>query len=310
MKQGAIFLSVTIIMLLQACTKDIDIDVPAGEEKIVVEGFIETGQPPIVILTRNKPYFGTNNFSGLSDLIVKNALVTVTANGTPYTLMEICTTNLPDSLLALVAAITGVDSATLATVDYCLYTTFNTAVWGVEGTRYDLKVEAEGKILTSSTVIPNGVALDSIWYKHEEPHTDRGFCWARLDDPDTLGNAYRWFAMRKGKDYGFLAPFGSAFEDKFINGQSFEFAAVRAHAPDDDLPENDGYYAYFRTGDTIIVKFATIDMPHYQFWRTYETQLVSNGNPFAAPALIKSNINGGLGVWGGYAVRYDTTIAQ
>ncbi|MFI5203645.1 MAG: DUF4249 domain-containing protein [Flavobacteriales bacterium] len=310
MKNWYLFSGFVVVLLFQSCTKEVDIEVPAGEEKIVVEGFIETGQPPIVILTRNKPYFGTNNFNGLSDLIVKNAIVTVTNNGTTYTLLEICTSTLPDSLLPLVTAITGIDSATLASIDYCLYTTFDINAWGVEGEQYDLKVVAEGKTLTASTEIPFAVALDSVWYKDQDPHTDRGFCWARLDDPDTIGNAYRWFAMRKGKDYGFLAPFGSAFEDKFINGQSFEFTAVRAHASDDELEENADYRGYFRTGDTIIVKFTTIDLPHYQFWRTYETQVISNGNPFAAPAAVKSNITGGLGIWGGYAVRYDTTVAQ
>lgn len=312
MKNWFVYFTVALAvsLLLQSCTKEVDIDVPAGEEKIVVEGFIETGQPPIVILTKSRPYFGSNNFNGLGDLMVQNATVTVTTNGTTYPLIQLCTNNIPDSLLPLVTAITGIDSATLASVNYCLYTSFDPNVWGVEGNQYYLHIVAEGKTLTSTTVIPNGIALDSIWFKVEDPHPDRGFCWGRLSDPDSLGNAYRWFAMRKGKDYGFLPPIGSAFEDKFINGQSFEFTAARARAADDDLSENADYRGYFRTGDTIIVKFTCIDRPHYLFWRSYETQVVSNGNPFAAPATITSNIVGGLGVWGGYAVRYDTTIAQ
>lgn len=309
MKENWIYLFVSLF-IFTACEKEVDVEVPAAEDKIVVEGFIETGMPPIVILTRNQPYFGQNNYSNLNDIIVRGATVTVTTGGTPFALTEICTSSLPDSLIALVTLITGIDSATLVQIDYCLYTSFDPGVWGIEGNSYDLLVQADGKVLNATTTIPIGIALDSVWYKNEPSYTDRGFCWARLSDPPGLGNAYRWFAMRKGKDNGFLAPFGSAFEDKFIDGQSFEFTAIRAHAPDDDLPGNEDYRAYFRVGDTIIVKFTTIDLPHYQFWRTYETQVVNNGNPFAAPTNIISNIDGGLGVWGGYAIRYDTTIAQ
>ncbi len=41
-----------------------------------------------------------------------------------------------------------------------------------------------------------------------------------------------------------------------------------------------------------------------------ETEVSNNGNPFAAPTAIKSNISGGaLGYWGGYGTVYDTIVA-
>lgn len=303
-----------IVVLLSAvfnsCVKDADIDIPGTEEKVVIEGSIETGQPPIIFITKNKPYFGTNNFSSFSDLLIHDAEVYVSNGTNTVQLIEICASSLPDSLLPLLSGITGLDSATLVTIDFCLYSTFDPTIFGEEGKSYSLTVKALGKTLTSTTTIPKTVPLTNIWYKHEGTYTDRGFCWAKLHDPDTIGNAYRWFATRKSVDFGFYAPIGSAFEDKFINGQDFEFAYNRARSPGDD-PGNDPYFGYFRPGDTIIVKFTTTGIPEMKFWRSYEAQVANNGNPFAAPTPINSNIEGegGLGIWCGYGVSYDTTIA-
>lgn len=305
------FILIALVSFLQSCVRDADIEIPGSTDKLVVEGTIEPGQPPIVFLTRNKPYFGTNNFSSFNDLLVHDATITVSNGSHTATLFELCANSLPDSLLPVLSAITGLDSATLSTIDFCLYTSFDPLIFGQTGKTYTLNVSAEGKSLYAKTSIPNPVALDSIWYKNDASFDDRGFCWAKLKDPDTLGNAYRWFAMRKGIDFSFYAPIGSAFEDKFINGQNFEFAYNRAKSPGDQ-PGTDPYFGYFRPGDTIIVKFTSIGQNEYQFWRTYETQVVNNGNPFAAPTPIRSNIEGegGLGIWCGYGVFYDTTVAQ
>ena len=61
---------------------------------------------------------------------------------------------------------------------------------------------------------------------------------------------------------------------------------------------------------TIVIKFCTIDLPHFNFWESFEIAAFNEGNPFSAPATINSNIQGGgIGVWGGYGVTYDTLIA-
>lgn len=44
---------------------------------------------------------------------------------------------------------------------------------------------------------------------------------------------------------------------------------------------------YFKIGDTIVVKYATITKESFDFWRSAETQASSNGNPFGSPAPLK-----------------------
>jgi hypothetical protein len=146
-----------------------------------------------------------------------------------------------------------------------------------------------------------------------------GFIWAHLTDPDTIGNCYRWFAQRinhypgtnEMKDPYFIAPIGSTTEDKFFNGKSFDFGYNRGNLPNSDKDDdNNDERFYFKRGDTVVVRFTTIDRANFEFWRNQETQVSNNGNPFSNPQPIKSNINGGLGVWGAYGVSYDTVIAK
>ncbi len=307
-KCGYIFVCL-FALLSMACERDIDLDIPGGEQKIVVEGWIEPGAPPIVILTRSQPYFGNSTFSSLEGLFVHNAAVTVSQGTYSSPLFEICSASVPDSLLPFISGFLGIDSATLASVNYCVYTTFDPQIFGQVGESYRLHITTSGQELYAQTHIPQPVSLDSLWFKLAGSDS-LGFVWARLTDPDTTGNAYRWFAMRKGKDLGYIAPTGSAFDDNFFNGTSFDFGFARGRNSFSTTSEPPEERGYFKKGDTILVKFCSIDEAHYQFWRTFEIQVISNGNPFASPAPVNSNIHGGLGVWGGYSPAYDTLIAQ
>jgi hypothetical protein len=310
MKKIHPYILLFILITTVSCERDATIDIKGGEQKPVVYGWIEPGMPPVVILTQSKPYFGTTNFSELSDLFIHNANVTVATDNYTAPLSEICSQNVSPSLLPVIAEYLGVDSATLSQVNYCVYTTFDSNIFGQTGKKYFLNISFDSYNLSSETEIPQPVALDSVWFKVQPPATNLGFIWATLSDPPASGNCYRWFAKREGKDFSFIAPMGSAFEDKFINGTTFNFAFNRG---DDDFattPEPPEERGYFKIGDTVIVKFCSIDAAHYQFWRTFEIQVSNNGNPFAAPAPVKSNINGGLGIWGGYGPAYDTVVCQ
>ena len=276
------------MFLLYSCEKNITVDLPEVEQKIVVEGYIEPGEKAVVMLTRSASFFAPVDSASLISYLVANALVTVSDGITTDTLIATIDTNYYVPLLY--------KSQTLV---------------GQIGRTYTLTVVADGKTLTSVTTIPQPVPLDSVWFKIQEGRDSLGFAWAHLTDPDTIGNCYRWFAKRLHKDKRFLTPPGSVFEDKFINGKSFDFAYNRGTEPNSTAEDdNDGARGFFKTGDTIAVKFCAIDRTHFEFWRKADQQINSNGNPFGSPAPIPTNINGGLGIWGGNASTYDTIIAQ
>ena len=146
-----------------------------------------------------------------------------------------------------------------------------------------------------------------MWF-HIEPNQDTlGYAWAHLTDPIGIGNGYRWYTKRVTQDDRFRAPYGSAFDDRFIEGQSFDFAYNRPSDPGSTDPADTNDVAgFFKVGDTIAVMFCSIGQPEVNFFRTFEEQVGNNGNPFAAPGEIETNVSGGLGIFCGYNPSYDT----
>ena len=292
-------------------------DLPNAKQKIVVDGKIEPGRPPYVILTYNVPYFGPTDLSSMEKIFVHNAVVKVSNGSTTVTLTEICTKNIPDSLLSIIASFTGVDTTTLKNFNYCIYTTFDPSIWGSEGLTYSLSIDSDGKTLSAATTILSGIPLDSVWYKYEKVNVSGdslGFIWAHLTDPPQQGNSYRWLTMRHRKDYSFVTPRASSFDDKFVNGQSFDFAYERGRVPNskasDDYNEERGY---FKKGDTVTLKFCTIDRASFDFFTRMDEVIYNSGNPFSSPASVPTNIRPAkeaLGLWCGYGVSTYTVICK
>ncbi|MBI4930618.1 MAG: DUF4249 domain-containing protein [Bacteroidetes bacterium] len=287
--------SYLIPFFFSSCQKEITIDLPPLKNKIVVDGRIEPGFPPYVILAHNMAYFGHQDQNNIQNMFIHDAVIKVSNGTKTITLTEFCSKSLPDSLLAIMAEFTGVDTLLLKNINYCIYSTFDPSVFGQVGKTYSLSIVAEGKTYTSSTSILPPVPLDSLWWRLDKDDT-LGFIWSHLTEPAAEGNTYRWMAKKIGKDPTFLPPFGAAFDDKFINGQSLNLS-----------------YGYYNKGDTIVVKFCAIDNPSYQFFRSMEVVTNSEGNPFAAPASVLSNIypqKEALGVWCGYGTALDTVVCK
>lgn len=300
-------------LLIVGCEKNIQINVPPSTPEVVVEGTIEQGRPPLIMLSRSQGFFDPTSVSSLANSFISDA--TVVMNGD--TLTRICSSEIPDSLLLQISNISGISAQTLAAIDLCLYTTLDTAQFGHVGTTYSLKVFADGKELNSITSIPHPIPLDSLWFTLYGSDTAYGVINARLSDPDTTGNYYRWQAQRINHnedgeilDFYPIAPFGSVFDDQFINGTSFHFFYGRGTNPGGSNPSIYDKDGLFRKGDTVVVKFSCIPHSAYEFYQTFESQLGSTGNPFATPANVVSNIDGGLGIWAGYGASYDTLICH
>lgn len=306
---------------LVGCEKEITVELPETEEQFVVEGSIEPGLPPFVILTRTQSYFDPLDQATISNTYVRNAVVTVDNGNGPVPLDQLCSTSLTDEQRALFSEITGLDPALVADVDICVYTTGNTALFGEVGRTYSLRIEAEGKVLTSETTIPNPVALDSVWFELalQRPDDDSlGYAWGTLSDPDTLGNYYRWMARRistdedgNAEDPTFISPLGNTFEDKYVNGLTFDFSFIRGRQFYSDQEEDNNEEAgFFKVGDTIAVKFLSIGYDEHEFYTSYDENVGSQGDLFGTPVNARSNIDGGLGIWAGWGVYADTIICQ
>ena len=101
---GLIFILLT---LFSSCEKEVKLELPPFEQKIVVDGRIETGMPPIVVLTRSQDLYAPTDFNALQNNFVKNATITVSNGTTSVLLVEFCTSDLDPALLPFISEALG-----------------------------------------------------------------------------------------------------------------------------------------------------------------------------------------------------------
>jgi hypothetical protein len=268
-----------ILLFFSACSDDVNIPIPEPTKKVVIDGWIESGDYPKVILTFNSPFFSTVDSASFRNMLLLSAKVTVSC---------------------------GADSEVLTLFKdesyFPPYIYEGTELTGVEGKSYSLKVEYGGRVFTAVTTIPKVVHLDSLWYKLEQGSDTLGYIWAKFKDDPEVVNYYRIFTKRSGKDKNYVPLYISTYRDDAFNGLEFSLPFYRGLQSYTNRKDD----IYFSLGDTVYVKFSSIDKESYNFWIDFEREMLNTGNPFASEnSNVRSNIKGdGLGIWGGYGVSY------
>jgi hypothetical protein len=279
------------LFIFTSCEREIDIDLPNEEEFIVVEGRIRPNEAPVILLTKNQGFFDAvpadlEDF--VNEFVIQDAQVII-SNGTQSEQLQF-------------------------TVDFVNYPFFyytGTVIKGEIGKTYSLTIVHNNKTLNSKTTIPAPVQIDSSWFglnPFDVEEDSLGVSYIQLTDPDTFGNAYRLYG-KKNNQLFFNPVSGSEFNDDFVNGNNIVFFAGSADQPfiaQDSFVPREFFYSL---GDTIYLELASIGRKEYFFYATLEAAVGSNGNPFASPTLVQSNIEGGLGLWVGMSVSYDTLYA-
>jgi hypothetical protein len=286
MKRNKIYLSFYIGLLLLGCSDEPTLETTTYTPKIVIDGWIENGNYPKVMLTNSLSYFEPIDSVTIRKLVVTTAKVTV-SDGTKE---EILTLKKDNNY-------------------FPPYIYSGTEILGEVGKTYTLKIESKGSVYTATTTIPPIVKFDSLWFETVPGKDSLGYIYGKFTDNPDVQNYYRVFTQREHKDKRYVPVYLSAIGDQSFNGKSFTFSILRG--PDsfskvvDDL--------YFVADDTVGIKLCTMDKANFDFWRTLERELYLVGNPFSSSGNeILSNIDGNhaLGVWGGYGVTYYRLVTK
>ena len=301
------WLVLSALIVLCGCETPIDVEIPLAEPMLVVEGRIETGMPPIVLLSRSQNYFDPVDAALLGTLYQGGGEVRITVDGVTTDLDEVCAAELGPLELAAAAELLGLPVEVLMLSNLCAYA--GLTMLGEEGKTYALEAVLDGDTATAVSRLNPHVPLDSVWFEVPGTADSLGFIHALFEDPDSLGNAYRWSAGRQGVDPGLLYNAVSTVEDAFFNGLAFEFNQFRPVTAedfeDDANPDEIGFYKW---GDTVTVRWDHIDRGAYEAIRSMEEQIQSQGSPFSNPADVATNVSGGLGLWVAYSPFIDTVI--
>ena len=102
-----------ISAILVSCTKEVQIDIPPHEEKIVIDGSIETGQPPIIFISKSNDIYSPTNFEAFLNGFISGATVSVSNGTNTIVLDELCSDNLPPGTEQAAAELLGIPKINL-----------------------------------------------------------------------------------------------------------------------------------------------------------------------------------------------------
>jgi len=292
---------ILFLFIFAACETNIDVDLPEYKERLVVEGYIENGMAPWVVITKSFPYFTTFSKENLEKMLVMDAIVTVTSGSGEAEKLQFQY----DSLSPI----------------YCSYKGSDRGIKGKANETYTLKIEWNGKIYTATTSILEPFDLDSIWLQKSNPKDTTGGIRALLSDNPYRTDYYQFFVKVQNRpllwDRLWVFTLPLVFDDGTFNGLTFPYQIVRGtpstiFASSLSEEERRKYYrSHYIVGDTIIVKHSLMDVYSYNFWMTAMNEISFGQNAFMSAPPIATNIkcNTGepvLGVWCGYASKMDT----
>jgi len=136
-------------ILLISCQEEITLDLSQAEDKLVVEGSIEPGFPPYVILTRNQGYFDPINQETYANLFVNDA-----------DSVKVWYYNNGEKEIKILQQIPGIDTLNLPPIYTDLNYTPGNYNFSQAGRTYYLEIQWNNQLITSETTIPEPTPLD------------------------------------------------------------------------------------------------------------------------------------------------------
>lgn len=246
---------------------------PEGECPIVVEGWIENGRPPVVMLHQA---IGLNEgWDSIEECMREKLIVWGKVSLSSLDTSVVLTGQLDKNYL----------------LNYRYSTPY---MFGQCGREYDIEVEARGQKVRAHTRIPSVVPLDSVVVKvDQEPYVNVTAYWT---DPASDNDCYVLFYRHKGQMEYVVCQFGTASDEKADKGV---MSALVYKSP--GLIDQTGKQMWFKRDDTVTLKIAHVDRTGYEFWQSFQNSVSSRIPVFnSTPSNgLKSNIIGGFGYWCG-----------
>ena len=306
-----------VSLMLFSCSKEVKIDIPGYQEQLVVDGKIETGSFPIVLLSKSANIYQPTYLGSYLQTFVQNAFVTV-SNGVDTIQLELfAISELPIESQYQMAEMLDLEPEDVVLLPIFVYSTTNELMRGVVNKSYTLTILESGKTYQATTFLPPVTPLESLYWLPENANPNYGKSWGRLADPASQVDAYKWEVKRinissdnQPKDLIFKRVRNAYFNDKFFNGLTFDFEAENPMRRKDSTHLVD-YKRFYRLGDSVVVKFSKMDLNTYNFFDKKFAQMSSASSPFSTPINVPTNLSGGaLGIWAGYSPWYDTLYCQ
>lgn len=257
-----------------------------AESEMVVEGWIDEGGFPVVILTQNVTLSNRyQKVDSLEQYLIHWAKVTVSDGERAVTL-------------------TGkYDSKYFPPY---IYTTGN--MRGEAGKKYTLDIEYRDIHATATTTIPDKHLIKKLTVTPCPENDTLYQIRINIDTEKKHDAYYQLFTCEGTGNRLFTASYLGSIEGKSLK-ENADIPVYRSHR----LATGKKYTPYFCMNDTLAIKLAHIDADAYRFWSDYSRNLTLASNLFMAPSHnIRSNMKGATGYWCGMGadVKYIVISRQ
>lgn len=261
-----------------------------NEPEIVLEGWIDEGGHPIVMLHKSINF--TEDFNTMEDLIEEKIIylgkVTVSDGETSVVL-------------------TGrVDTAYLPPYSYS-----SVRIMGESGRAYRVEAEFEGKKVSAVTTIPPKALFDSI--SVESMPDKPGFfrLTGYLTDMKEQSDYFVVFYRYKGEKQYRNGLHGVASDIAADTSGVLRIPIYKNMAGTSLVDKDSLSTRFFRLGDTLEIKLAAIDGVSYRFWESFASLTITSTIPFLPVSEnIYTNVSGGRGYWCGYGSSTYTIVPE
>lgn len=271
----------TSLMIAIGCS---EVKLPDASQQLVVDGWIETGKGPVVMVTTSVPVGSViGNKEDLRKHIVTWGKVTVSDGERDVVL-------------------TG-----MVNEDYFppyIYTT--SSIRGEAGKTYNLTVEYGGRTVTAVTTVPEEAHLKNIKVRRGNNNDEGYYITATLKDNPETKDYYRIFIKRHGKDSTYIPSFLGLINDEILKDSEDEIP-VNNYIDNTEKSQS----TLFAADDYVYIRCCAIDETAYCYWKDFDDISMSQNPLFPVTSRIRSNIKGGLGHWSGYgSSNYRVSIAD
>lgn len=281
-----LFLSFLLLISCEEMETVVEIELPPIEKELVIECYLEAGQPYRLLLTETKDYF--------DDLtacpFVRKAIVVLTHGNVKDTLAEApffndnCDVNdfIPYGFLPYLSPDStrffNYGSTTVCPLDYVQ--TFTIEVWDTMNDRY---------ATATTQFIPPSPILD---FKTEFNNSGKAYALLSTQDDPNTEDYYRLLlhqtSLTKQGDGLLPIPVGRkpSFDRVLDDGGIFNGNSVTTAS---------NYN--FESGDTLIGTIYHLEKSYHDYLESIRDAQAANNSPFGQPAAIQSNITGGTGIF-------------
>ncbi|MEM7655254.1 MAG: DUF4249 domain-containing protein [Bacteroidota bacterium] len=292
MKSSPFFLLPIVLgVLLTACnlTQEVEIELPEYEPQIVVESYLRPGLPYLVTMVESTSFFDDVELD-----YVRDATVTISHEGTTDTL-------LPIEIDLNTPGLEGVlDTALLKTLEpiigqgIYLYGALQ-LVPEVYNEPFELSIKTQdGRELSATTYIPEPVAQDSFKYRFNED----SLAIVLTQFTDIAGEVNFYRRVLEEREPRISENTDGTQDTTWVDDVEQEFIL------DDDLGDGEpfvfGTTFEYQAGDTLFSTIYHITPEYYRFLETRDAAITASFSPFAPPAVVSTNIEGGAGIFAGF----------